>query len=129
MLRYFLSITILFIASKYVYATPLNDTSQNKSIDRIVSGIAAKCQLTDSTKKELSAYFFSYYLKIKKIRNDPKKEMSCFGDLSSLKNDFLDALKKKFGEDVYKYYKKITIGCTYYSRRKMQNRITERTSE
>ena len=47
MLRYYLSITIKFIASINVYLTPLTDTSQNKIIDRRVSegAVIARCPI------------------------------------------------------------------------------------
>ena len=127
MLRFFLFLIILFSAVVNAKAKHVTDSTQNKIVERMVSAIAAKCKLADSTKKELSKYFYVYYLKIKKIRSDREKEISCFDDLSSLKNDFLEGLKKKFGKDVYEYYKKITEGCTNTIRKKNEpDRITER---
>ena len=130
MYRYLILIAVSVFASLNVNAGSIKDSAQNSLIDRIVSGIAAKCQLSDPTKKELSTYFFSYYLKIKKIRSDPKKEMSCLGDLRTLKNNFSEGLKKKFGECVYKCYKKFTEDCVVPVRKENKlNRITEGTNE
>lgn len=129
----FCHITIIafsFLISPKIKVEYLRDSIKSNTIGRIVSVIAEKCHLSDSVKKELSNYFYSYYLKIKKIRCDRTKVLSCFSDLVSLKSDFLKTLEKRFGINVYRCYKKFTAGCVRPTRNKnMLNRIPERTSE
>jgi hypothetical protein len=118
MLRHFLLAAIIFSASLKADSMLLNDPIHNKLIDRIVSSIAFKCRLADSTKKELSKYFFDYYEEIKKIRNDPKSERNCFKDTKMI---FLNGMKQKFGSNVYNCYKDITSPCFFPNSKKLNS--------
>jgi hypothetical protein len=133
MYKYFFLIIILFSTGLRADAKPLKDPINNNLIQRIVSLISVKCKLPDLTKKELSKHFYYYYIEVKKISSDRKQEATCFGNmkLSLLKKNFLDGLRNKFGEAVYRFYKIFTEGCTDGQTRSkiLLNRITERTSE
>jgi len=124
MLRVMTLVTLFCSIASGAKGEYLKDSTQNNILDRIVSVIAKDCRLADSTKKELSNYFYSYYFKLRK----EQKRGSSVGhpNLSSLKFDFLEGLKTKFGEDVFRCYKKFTGGCGPLARKNNKvNRITE----
>jgi len=115
---------LLSILSLTANSKSLNDSTKSKFIDRIVSAISNKCDLNDSTKNELSSYFYCFYVELRKLRSNPKCEIECFGEIQKREEIFLTGLKKKFGNNVYQYYK---LFCLLPIRK--PNRITKSTSE
>ena len=128
MFRLTIIFAISFLNTSNVRAEYSKDSTQSNIINRIVSAIARKCHLNDSTKKELSNHFYSLYLNLKKLKNEEEDKLIFFSKLYPLKKNFLEGLRKKFGEEVYRSYKKLTSGCTdgQIRQKKLLNRITER---
>jgi hypothetical protein len=126
MIRHCLLSSLIFFTGSSLLAQRLQDPVKNNLVDRIVSGISKSYALNDSIKNELSGYFYTYCLSFKKIRSERKGDGQCFGDpqLDSLRNNFLQGLNKKFGEEVYDYYRKFIRGCVLPDRKK-ENMLNE----
>jgi hypothetical protein len=101
----FSSIILSLLLSLITNGKSLNDSTKNTIIDRIVTIISIKCELNDSTKKELSKYFYSYYIELRKARLDAACERTCYNGTSERKKVFIKGLRLKFGNEVYQYYK------------------------
>ena len=126
MVRYCL-LTILFcLGLCYAKAQSSEESSLNKFTERLVSAISRDCKLNDSTKRKLLKYFYEYLVELKRIRIANEDKLICMQKIAEVRMAFLSGLKEKFGNCIYKNYKKI-IDHRYPDR--SPNRITGRTSE
>ena len=79
--------------------------------------------MSDSTRQELSKFTYNYLFEIKKIRSINTDDFIYAQKRVELKTAFERDLKEKFGNCVYKKYRKFISG-RYPDR--VSNRITER---
>ena len=131
MIRPCLLIVVLWFHFFQVEAQPLTDSSRNKIAGNFSLTISRNCPLSDSTNQELSNFVYDYLIKIKEIRSVYTDRLICAEKTALLRTGFERELEDKFGNCVYKNYKKINGGCVLPVRRKenMLNRITGRTRE
>ena len=100
------------------------DSINNNFVNRIVSIISRDCKLNDSTKKELSIYYGTYFNKMRKIIRQTDDKIVRAQKMIELRGPFEQNLREKFGTRVYKRYMKIID--RRYDDRGSSNRITGR---
>ena len=82
------------------------DTSFNNFTDKFALSFSKNCALTDSAIQELSTFIYDFLLKIKKIRSTNSDRLINEQKRVELRVSFEKGLKEKFGNCVYKNYKR-----------------------
>lgn len=126
-----LLIILLCLNLYYLQAQSSEDSSWKKYSEKIALMLSKNCSLNDSARRVLPDFCYKYLFEIKNIKKTTSDELIWAQKRLELNNVFETGLKEKFGNCVYKNYKKI-VGTHRYPNRlpnrpnRSSDRITER---